>query len=81
VLAGLGSVDLVAPFDDDTPVRLIEAVRPDVLIKGADYTEDQVVGADLVKAWGGEVKLAPLVEGYSTTTAIARMAGDRKARS
>jgi D-beta-D-heptose 7-phosphate kinase/D-beta-D-heptose 1-phosphate adenosyltransferase len=81
VLAGLGSVDLVAPFDEDTPVRLIETVRPDVLIKGADYTEDQVIGADLVKGWGGEVKLAPLVEGYSTTTAIARMAGDRKART
>ena len=79
VLAGLGSVDLVAPFDDDTPLRLIEAARPDVLIKGADYTEDQVVGGDLVRGWGGEVRLAPLVEGYSTTTAIARMTGQRKA--
>jgi len=73
VLAGLSGVDLVAPFDEDTPVELIKAARPDVLIKGADYTEDQVVGGDLVKAWGGEVKLAPIVEGYSTTAAIARM--------
>jgi D-beta-D-heptose 7-phosphate kinase/D-beta-D-heptose 1-phosphate adenosyltransferase len=73
VLAGLGSVDLVAPFDEDTPIKLIEVARPDVLIKGADYTEEQVVGGDLVKSWGGEVKLAPLVEGYSTTAAIARM--------
>ena len=74
VLAGLGGVDLVVPFGEATPVKLIEAARPDVLIKGADYSEDQVVGGDLVKSWGGEVKLAPIVEGYSTTAAIARMA-------
>ena len=74
VLAGLAHVDLVAPFDEETPLALIEAARPDVLVKGADYTEDQVVGGDLVKSWGGEVKLAPIVEGYSTTAAIARMA-------
>jgi D-beta-D-heptose 7-phosphate kinase/D-beta-D-heptose 1-phosphate adenosyltransferase len=73
VLAGLGGVDLVVPFEEATPVKLIEAARPDVLIKGADYSEDQVVGGDLVKSWGGEVKLAPIVEGYSTTAAIARM--------
>jgi D-beta-D-heptose 7-phosphate kinase/D-beta-D-heptose 1-phosphate adenosyltransferase len=73
VLAGLGCVDLVVPFDDDTPIRLIEAARPDVLIKGADYAEDQVVGGDLVKSWGGEVRLAEIVEGYSTTAAISRM--------
>jgi D-beta-D-heptose 7-phosphate kinase/D-beta-D-heptose 1-phosphate adenosyltransferase len=79
VLAGLGSVDLVAPFEEATPIRLIEAARPDVLIKGADYSEDQVVGGDLVKSWGGEVKLAQLVEGYSTTAAIARMAGGKLA--
>ena len=74
MLAGLGGVDLVVPFGEATPVKLIEAARPDVLIKGADYSEDQVVGGDLVKSWGGEVKLAPIVEGYSTTAAIARMA-------
>jgi D-beta-D-heptose 7-phosphate kinase/D-beta-D-heptose 1-phosphate adenosyltransferase len=73
VLAGLGSVDLVAPFEESTPIRLIEAARPDVLVKGADYSEDQVVGGDLVKSWGGEVKLAQLVDGYSTTAAIARI--------
>ncbi|MDB5448018.1 MAG: rfaE, partial [Phenylobacterium sp.] len=73
VLAGLGSVDLVVPFEEPTPVRLIEAARPDVLVKGADYAEDQVVGGDLVKSWGGEVRLAEIVEGYSTTAAIARM--------
>jgi D-beta-D-heptose 7-phosphate kinase/D-beta-D-heptose 1-phosphate adenosyltransferase len=73
VLAGLGSVDLVVPFEDLTPVSLIEAARPDVLVKGADYAEDEVVGGDLVKGWGGEVRLAAIVEGYSTTAAIARM--------
>jgi D-beta-D-heptose 7-phosphate kinase/D-beta-D-heptose 1-phosphate adenosyltransferase len=76
VLAGLASVDLVAPFDEDTPLELIRSARPDVLIKGADYTESEVVGGDLVRGWGGEVRLAPLVEGYSTTTAIRRMAGE-----
>jgi D-beta-D-heptose 7-phosphate kinase / D-beta-D-heptose 1-phosphate adenosyltransferase len=78
VLAGLSGVDLVVPFDEETPIRLIEAARPDVLIKGADYTEAEVVGADLVKGWGGEVKLAALVDGYSTTAAIERMGGSRK---
>ena len=73
VLAGLGAVDLVVPFDEDTPIKLIEAARPEVLIKGADYSEDQVVGGDLVKGWGGEVRLAQIVDGYSTTAAIARM--------
>jgi len=73
VLAGLGSVDLVVPFEDDTPLKLIEAARPDVLIKGADYTEDEVVGGKEVRAWGGEVRLAEIVEGYSTTAAIAKM--------
>ncbi|MET0295321.1 MAG: D-glycero-beta-D-manno-heptose 1-phosphate adenylyltransferase [Phenylobacterium sp.] len=75
VLAGLGSVDLVAPFDEDTPIKLIEAARPDVLIKGADYSEDEVVGGREVKSWGGQVRLAELVEGFSTTAAIARMTG------
>ncbi|HTX48192.1 MAG TPA: D-glycero-beta-D-manno-heptose 1-phosphate adenylyltransferase [Caulobacteraceae bacterium] len=73
VLAGLRSVDLVAPFDDDTPLRLIEAARPDVLIKGADYSLDGVVGRELVESWGGEVRLADLVEGHSTTATIKKM--------
>ncbi|HLI66283.1 MAG TPA: D-glycero-beta-D-manno-heptose 1-phosphate adenylyltransferase [Caulobacteraceae bacterium] len=73
VLGALGSVDLVVPFDSETPLALIEAARPDVLVKGADYAKSEVVGGDLVESWGGEVKLAPIVEGYSTTAAIARM--------
>jgi D-beta-D-heptose 7-phosphate kinase/D-beta-D-heptose 1-phosphate adenosyltransferase len=73
VLAGLASVDLVIPFDAETPLALIEAIRPDVLMKGADYTVETVVGADLVQGYGGAVKLVPLVEGYSTTAAILKM--------
>jgi D-beta-D-heptose 7-phosphate kinase/D-beta-D-heptose 1-phosphate adenosyltransferase len=73
VLAGLAGVDLVVPFDEDTPLKLIEAAQPHVLIKGSDYTEAQVVGADLVKSWGGEVRLADFVDGWSTTTTIAKM--------
>jgi D-beta-D-heptose 7-phosphate kinase/D-beta-D-heptose 1-phosphate adenosyltransferase len=74
VLAGLSSVDLVTPFDAETPIALIEAIRPDVLLKGADYTVETVVGADVVRRYGGEVRLVPLVEGYSTTAAIRKMA-------
>ncbi|HKT53415.1 MAG TPA: D-glycero-beta-D-manno-heptose 1-phosphate adenylyltransferase [Caulobacteraceae bacterium] len=73
VLAALGSVDLVVAFDAETPLDLIKAVRPDVLIKGADYALEGVVGHEFVQSYGGEVKLAPLVEGFSTTAAIARM--------
>jgi D-beta-D-heptose 7-phosphate kinase/D-beta-D-heptose 1-phosphate adenosyltransferase len=73
VLAGLAHVDLVTPFAEATPIDLIKAIRPDVLIKGADYTVQTVVGADVVQAYGGQVKLADIVDGYSTTAAIARM--------
>ena len=78
VLASLASVDLVAPFDEDTPLDLILAARPDVLVKGADYAEGEVVGGAEVKSWGGEVRLADLVEGYSTSEAIARMTAGAK---
>jgi D-beta-D-heptose 7-phosphate kinase/D-beta-D-heptose 1-phosphate adenosyltransferase len=60
-------------FDEETPLEMIRALRPDVLIKGSDYTVDQVVGADLVQGWGGEVKLVELREGHSTTGTIRRM--------
>ena len=73
VLAHLSSVDLVAPFDAPTPLALIEAVRPDVLVKGADYTREGVVGGDLVEGWGGQVRLAELVDGHSTTATLARL--------
>ncbi len=77
VLAGLGSVDLVVPFDEDTPIKLIEAARPDVLVKGADYAVEGVIGHELVQSYGGEVKLAALIDGFSTTEAIRRMSAGR----
>ncbi len=75
VLAGLRAVDAVAVFAEDTPLALIEAIAPDLLVKGADYTEDQVVGAAFVRAHGGEVILLPLEDGRSTTGTIARLKG------
>ena len=74
VLSSLASVDMVVVFDQDTPRELIAALQPDVLVKGADYRKDEVVGADIVEAHGGTVVLAELVPGYSTTATIARMA-------
>ena len=79
VLASLGAVDLVLLFDEDTPVELIRAIRPDILVKGADYRLEQVVGADIVQSHGGRVMLAELLPGHSTTGTIARAGG--KARS
>jgi D-beta-D-heptose 7-phosphate kinase/D-beta-D-heptose 1-phosphate adenosyltransferase len=75
VLASVAAADLVTVFDDDTPIELIKLLRPDVLVKGADYTVAQVVGGDLVQGWGGEVKLAELLPGQSTTATVARLRG------
>jgi D-beta-D-heptose 7-phosphate kinase/D-beta-D-heptose 1-phosphate adenosyltransferase len=75
VLASLTTVDLVTVFEEDTPIELIRAVRPEVLIKGSDYRVDQVVGGELVQQWGGIVKLAELLPGQSTTATVARMRG------
>jgi D-beta-D-heptose 7-phosphate kinase/D-beta-D-heptose 1-phosphate adenosyltransferase len=73
VLASLASVDLVVVFEEDTPEALIGELRPDLLMKGADYKVDEVVGADLVRGWGGEVALAELLPGHSTTETLARI--------
>ncbi len=75
VLASLASVDLVTVFDEDTPIELLRMLKPDVLVKGADYTLDKVVGADIVADYGGEVKLAELLPGQSTTATVARIKG------
>jgi D-beta-D-heptose 7-phosphate kinase/D-beta-D-heptose 1-phosphate adenosyltransferase len=75
VLAALTSVDLVAPFDEATPQALIEAAHPDILVKGGDYAASEVAGADMVRAWGGEVRLAAFVEGYSTTRTLRKASG------
>ena len=77
VLAALGSVDAVVIFAEDEPLALIEALAPDVLVKGADYQADQVVGADSVTARGGRVLLAPIVPGHSTSGTVQRVAAGR----
>ena len=76
VLGSLSSVDMVVVFDEDTPMEIIRRLHPDILIKGADYTEDQVVGGELVRSWGGSIFLAQLIDGQSTTATISRMKND-----
>lgn len=75
VLAALSMVDAVVVFEEDTPFELISALRPDVLVKGGDYTESSIVGAREVRAWGGDVVVIPLTPGHSTTSTIARLRG------
>ncbi|MEZ4412769.1 MAG: adenylyltransferase/cytidyltransferase family protein [Gemmatimonadales bacterium] len=73
LLAGFAAVDCVVLFDEDTPLELIRALEPDVLVKGADYTREQIVGADLVEARGGRVVRVELVPGQSTTRLVERL--------
>lgn len=73
VLAHLSSVDLVVEFDEDTPLELIRMVRPQVLVKGGDWTPDKIVGADFVESLGGRVLSLPLLPGYSTTGIICKL--------
>lgn len=83
VLAGLGFVDLVVFFEDDTPIELIKYLEPDILAKGADYDANEtdtsskkyIVGSDIVKGNGGDVVTIPFVEGYSTTSILAKSKG------
>jgi len=73
MLAGLRAVDLVIPFCEDTPLNLITALMPDILIKGGDYTADDIVGATEVREAGGEVRVIPFVAGYSSSDLIQRI--------
>lgn len=73
VLAGLESVDWVVPFDDDTPERLLQLIKPDVLVKGGDYTEDQVVGWEIVKEYRGDVKVLSFFDNCSTTAIVEKI--------
>lgn len=75
VLAALETVDAVVVFEEDTPLELIKALRPDVLVKGGDYTEASIVGAPEVRSWGGDVVVIPLTPGHSTTSTIERIRG------
>ncbi|WP_027579917.1 D-glycero-beta-D-manno-heptose-7-phosphate kinase [Bradyrhizobium sp. Ai1a-2] len=77
VLAALEAVDLVAIFEEDTPIKLITAIKPSVLVKGGDYTREQVVGHEIVEAHGGEVLLVDILPGFSTTSLVARARGGK----
>jgi D-beta-D-heptose 7-phosphate kinase/D-beta-D-heptose 1-phosphate adenosyltransferase len=78
VLSALEMVDYVTIFADDTPLELIRAVQPDVLVKGGDWSIDRIVGADVVLARGGRVKSLPFASGYATTKLIDRARGKRR---
>ncbi|MDR1051680.1 MAG: D-glycero-beta-D-manno-heptose 1-phosphate adenylyltransferase [Deltaproteobacteria bacterium] len=72
--AGLEMVDAVVVFDEDTPLRLIKALEPDLLVKGGDWAEENIVGAVEVRSWGGEVRSLPFEAGFSTTALVERIA-------
>jgi D-beta-D-heptose 7-phosphate kinase/D-beta-D-heptose 1-phosphate adenosyltransferase len=72
ILAALAAVDAVIVFDEPTPLQLIVELKPEVIVKGGDYSEDTIVGAAEVRSWGGRVKIVPTVEGFSTTRLIAK---------
>lgn len=73
VLAAIGFIDAVVLFDEETPYELIKAIKPDVLVKGADYKAEDIVGYDIVKAHGGEIATIELTEGFSTTALINKI--------
>lgn len=73
LIAALACVECVVLFDEDTPLALVERLRPDVLVKGAQYARDAIVGAEEVEGWGGRVVRVPLVPGHSTTELLARL--------
>ena len=72
-LGSLLCVDTVCLFEEDTPLQLIEAIKPNVIVKGGDYNPDTVIGADFVKSYGGTVEIIPFVEGYSTSSTIEQI--------
>ena len=71
-MAGLSFVDAIIIFEEDTPLDIISDINPDILVKGADYKETEIVGADVVRHNGGEVRIIPLVESFSTTATISK---------
>ncbi len=73
VVAGLAAVDAVVIFDEETPLALVEALQPDVIVKGGDYAPERVVGAEVVRARGGRVVIIPLTPGQSTTSIVERV--------
>ena len=78
ILAALACVDAVAIFDEETPFEIVTAVQPDVLVKGADWAPDKIIGRDIVEARGGKVVLMKVEEGWSTTSIVAKVQALRK---
>jgi len=77
VLAAIECVDLVVVFPEDTPLELVKVLKPDVIVKGGDYTEGTIVGANEVKSWGGRVIVVPLTPDQSTTAIIRKLSEAR----
>jgi D-beta-D-heptose 7-phosphate kinase/D-beta-D-heptose 1-phosphate adenosyltransferase len=73
VLAAMEAVDIVVLFDEDTPMELVRALKPNVIVKGGDYTRESIVGAREVEGWGGETVIIPLTAGQSTTSIIDKL--------
>ena len=78
ILVSLAYIDAVILFDEDTPIKLINNIKPNVLVKGADYIEKQVIGSDFVKSYGGKVVFAPYIENKSTTSVINKIINENK---
>lgn len=78
VVAALAAVDYVVLFDEDTPLRLIQELQPDILVKGGDYPPDKIVGRDVVEKGGGQVHVIPLIPGFSSSQIAARIRQDRE---
>jgi rfaE bifunctional protein nucleotidyltransferase chain/domain len=76
VIAALACVDLATVFDEDTPLQIVRALQPDVLVKGADWADGTIVGADVVEARGGRVMRVPLAAGYSTSNLVEKVRGN-----
>jgi rfaE bifunctional protein nucleotidyltransferase chain/domain len=77
VLAAVECVDLVVLFNEDTPLELVNILKPDVIVKGGDYTEETIVGASEVKSWGGRVVVVPITPGQSTTAIIKKLSENK----
>ena len=80
MLAALACVEAVVIFDEDTPHRLLEALRPDVLVKGGTYAPSEVVGREIVEAYGGEIRVTSVVDGISTTQIVQSLVDQRSAK-
>lgn len=80
VLAAFEMVDCVVIFGEDTPIELVKALRPDVLVKGGDYSEATIVGAPEVRGWGGDVRVIPITPGHSTTNLVNRLRAQSSSR-